>query len=129
MDALKRWLAQQWADRLVEPNSSLGKARASRQGHWETLTRFLAIAGAPIDKNLVERALKFCIRQRQHSLFYTTEHSAYMASVRTSLIATCLHAGVNALESLVAWQEHRAEVCAEPSAWVPWSSQARRAPP
>jgi transposase len=129
MDALQRWLDQQWADRLVEPNSSLGKAMASMQGHWETLTRFLEIAGAPIDNNLVERALKLFIRQRKNSLFYKTEHSASMASALTSLIATCLHAGVNALEYLVALQEHRAEVFAEPSAWLPWSYQARLAPP
>jgi len=129
MDALTRWLDQQLADRLVEPNSSLGKAMAYMQGHWETLTRFLEIAGAPIDNNLVERALKLFIRQRKNSLFYKTEHSAYIASALTSLIATCLHAGVNALEYLVALQEHRAEVFAEPSAWLPWSYQARLAPP
>jgi len=40
MEALKRWLDQQLAERLVEPNSSLGKAIAYMQGHWETLTRF-----------------------------------------------------------------------------------------
>jgi len=129
MDELKRWLDQQCADRLVEPNSSLGKAMAYMQGHWETLTRFLSVAGAPIDNNLVERALKLFIRQRKNSLFYKTEYSAYIASVLTSLIATCLHAGVNALEYLVALQEHRAEVFAEPSAWLPWSYQASLAPP
>ena len=110
MDDLKRWLDKQFDDRLVEPNSSLGKAVAYMQGHWETLTRFLSVAGAPIDNNLVERALKLFIRQRKNSLFYKTEYSAYIASVLTSLIATCLQAGVNALEYLVALQEHRTEV-------------------
>ena len=74
------------------------------QGHWETLTRFLSVPGAPLDNNLVERALKLFIRQRKNSLFYATEYSAYIASVLTSLIATCLHAGVNALEYLVAFK-------------------------
>jgi transposase len=77
----------------------------------------------------VERALKLFIRQRQNSLFYRTEHSAYIASVLTSLIATCLHAGGNALDYLVALQEHRTEVFADPSAWLPWNYQASRAPP
>ena len=45
--------------------------------------------------------MKLFIRQRKNSLFYATEHSAYIASMLTSLIATCLHAGVNALEYLV----------------------------
>ena len=69
MDGLKRWLDQQVDDRLVEPNSSLGKAIAYMQGHWETLTRFLVVPGAPLDNNLVERALKLFIRQRKNSLF------------------------------------------------------------
>ncbi len=129
MDQLKGWLEQQGAERLVEPNSSLGKAIAYLLGHWETLTRFVAIAGAPLDNNLVERALKLVIRQRKNSLFYATEHSAYIASVLTSLIATCLQAGVNALEYLVALQEHRQEVFADPGAWLPWTYQARLVPP
>jgi transposase len=129
MHELKSWLEKQFDDRLVEPNSSLGKAVAYMQGHWETLTRFLSVAGAPIDNNLVERALKLFIRQRKNSLFYKTEYSAYIASVLTSLIATCLHAGVNALEYLVALQEHRQEVFAAPEAWLPWTYQARLVPP
>ena len=64
--------------------------------------------GAPLDNNLAERALKLFIRQRKNSLFYKSTHSAYIASVLTSLIATCLYAGVNAVEYLVALQEHRA---------------------
>ena len=129
MDALKKWLDTQRDERLVEPNSSLGKAMAYMQTHWETLTRFLQIAGAPLDNNLVERALKLFIRQRNNSLFYKTAYSAYIASVLTSLIATCMHAGVNALDYLVALQEHRAEVFADPAAWLPWTYQARLVPP
>ncbi len=129
MDALKQWLDTQRADRQVEPNSSLGKAMAYMQDHWETLTRFLTIAGAPLDNNLVERALKLFIRQRKNSLFYKTAYSAYIASVLTSVIATCLHAGVNALDYLVALQEHRAEVFANPEAWLPWSYQVHLGPP
>jgi len=129
MDKLKQWLETQAADRLVEPNSSLGKAIAYLLGHWETLTRFLSVPGAPLDNNMVERALKLFIRQRKNSLFYATEHSASIASVLTSLIATCLYAGVNALEYLVALQEHRAEVFAAPEAWLPWTYQANLAPP
>jgi len=129
MDGLKQWLQKQVDDRLVEPNSSLGKAMAYLQSHWETLTRFLSIPGAPLDNNFVERALKLFIRQRKNSLFFRTEHSAYIASVITSLIATCLHAGVNALDYLVALQEHRAEVAADPAAWLPWTYATSRASP
>jgi transposase len=129
MDRLKRWLQKQFDERLVEPNSSLGKAIGYLLGHWETLTRFLTVPGAPLDNNLVERALKLFIRQRKNSLFFATEHSAYIASVLTSLIATCLYAGVNALEYLVALQEHRAAVFGAPAAWLPWNYEANLVPP
>ena len=102
---------------------------AYMQGHWETLTRFLHIKGVPLDNNLVERALKLFIRQRNNSLFYKTEYSAYIASMLTSLIATCLYAGINAVEYLVALQEHRGEVFADPAAWLPWAYARSRASP
>ena len=129
MEGLHTWLAKQVDDRLVEPNSSLGKAIAYLQGHWDTLTRFLHCEGAPLDNNLAERALKLFIRQRKNSLFFQNEHSAYIASVLTSLIATCLYAGVNAVEYLVALQEHRREVFADPAAWLPWAYASSRASP
>jgi transposase len=129
MDGLKGWLDQQIDDHLVEPNSALGKAIGYMQKHWETLTRFLSVPGAPLDNNLAERALKLFIRQRNNSLFYKSTHSAYIASVLTSLIATCLYAGINAVEYLAALQEHRADVWADPAAWLPWAYASSRASP
>jgi hypothetical protein len=129
LTTLKAWLEQQTVERRVEPNSSLGKAIGYLLGHWQTLTRFLTVPGAPLDNNTAERALKLCIRQRKNSLFYATEHSAYIASLLTSVIATCRQAGVNALEYLVALQEHRHEVFANPSAWLPWNYPAAAVPP
>jgi hypothetical protein len=129
MDALKGWLQKQVDDRLVEPNSALGQAISYMQTHWITLTRFLEMEGAPLDNNLVERVLKLFIRQRHNSLFYKSEYSAYIASMLTSLIVTCIYAGINVLDYLEALQEHRAEVFADPSAWLPWTYQASLAPP
>ena len=125
---LQTWLEQQTAGRLVEPNSSLGKAIAYMLEHWETLTRVVKEPGAPLDNNVAERALKLCIRQRKNSLFYATEHSAYIASILTSIIATCVQAGVNTLEYLVAVQEHRHQVFANPRAWLPWNYEAALVP-
>ena len=94
---------------------------ASENRHKQVLLPFLTVPGAPLDNNVAERALKLCIRQRKNSLFYATEHSAYIASLLTSVIATCVQVGVNALEYLVALQEHRQEVFAHPGAWLPWT--------
>jgi transposase len=125
---LKTWLEQQTEERLVEPHSSLGKAISSMVDRWPTLTRFLEEPGAPLDNHTAERALKLAIRQRKNSLFYASEHSASMASVLTSVIATCVQAGGNALDSLVAVQEHRQEVFTNPSAGLPWNYPAALAP-
>src|SRR4030095_3993358 len=129
MEALKHWLEQQFEERHVEPNSSLGKAFAYLLTHWQTLTRFLQVENAPLDNNIVERALKLAIRQRKNSLFYATDYSASIASMLTSLIVTCLHAGVNALDYLVALQEHRPAVFKAPEAWLPWNYHTNLAPP
>jgi transposase len=128
MEQLKHWLDAQFEERTVEPNSSLGKAFHYLLTHWQTLTRFLEVPGAPLENNRAERALKLAIRQRKNSLFYKTDYSAYIASMLTSLIATCLQAGVNALEYLVALQEHRAAVFHDPSAWLPWNDHTNLAP-
>jgi len=129
MAQLKHWLDAQFMERTVEPNSSLGKAFHYLLTHWQTLTRFLEVPGAPLENNRAERALKLAIRQRKNSLFYKTDYSAYIASMLTSLIATCLQAGVNALDYLVALQEHRTRVFRDPAAWLPWNYHTNLAPP
>ncbi len=129
MEQLKHWLDAQIEERTVEPNSSLGKAFQYLLSHWQTLTRFLEVPGAPLENNTAERALKLAIRQRKNSLFYKTDYSAYIASMLTSLIATCLHAGVNALDYLVALQEHRPAVFGDPAAWLPWNYHTNLTPP
>jgi hypothetical protein len=129
LNGLKEWLEQQGTERRVEPNSSLGQAITYLLKHWESLTRFLTVPGAPLDNNTAERALKLCIRQRKNSLFYATEHSADIASLLTSVIATCVQAGVNALDYLVAVQEHRQAVFADPAAWLPWTYPPALVPP
>jgi hypothetical protein len=54
LDRLKTWLEDQVRERLVEPNSRLGKAFQYLLNHWHTLTQFLRVPGAPLDNNTVE---------------------------------------------------------------------------
>jgi transposase len=58
MDGLRRWIAEQFDTRLVEPNSALGKALNYLVKHWDELTLFLRKVGAPLDNNLCEQVLK-----------------------------------------------------------------------
>jgi hypothetical protein len=125
MKDLKAWLDRQMAERLVEPNGGLGKAIAYLLNHWEELTRFLNVAGGPLDNNIVERALKIPIRLRKNSLIHRTCHGANVASIMMSLIETCRRNGVNPIDYLVACQENRSLVFKETKEWLPWTYEER----
>jgi hypothetical protein len=86
MEKLKEWIEQQFRDHLVEPNSSLGKALQYWRNHWPELTTFLREAGAPLDNNEAEQALKRVVLSRKNALFYKTEHGASVGDRLASLI-------------------------------------------
>ena len=89
--------------------------------HWHELTQFLRIPAAPLDNNIVERALKIPIRGRRTWLFYKTSYGAMIGGVLTSVIHTCALAGENPLTYLTALQEYKTQVVKEPSQWLPWN--------
>ena len=62
MDPFHKWLTEQFDQKIVEPNSSLGKSISYMLNHWKTLTLFLREPGAPLDNNICERGLKMSIR-------------------------------------------------------------------
>ena len=124
MDELKRYISTLLTERRVEPNSELGLAIKYMLKHWEKLTRFLTVAGAPIDNNIVERALKIAIRNRKAALFYRTLYSAGIGGMITSLIYTCDLADKNPQHYLIALQEHQSKVLANPALWLPWNYQS-----
>ena len=65
MENLHDWMEAQLAERKTEPNSGLGKAITYLLRHWKADT-FSERPGAPLDNNLVERALKRAILHRNH---------------------------------------------------------------
>ena len=121
MEKLHSWCAAQFEERKVEPNSGLGQAISYLLKHWEKLTLFLRVAGAPIDNNLVERALKKSILHRKNSLFYKTRKGAQMGDLFMSLIHTCELNGANAFDYLTELQRHAEDLKQNPSAWMPWN--------
>ena len=66
MEKLHVWLDAQFAERKTEPNSGLGKAITYLLRHWKALTTFLREAGAPLDNNVCERALKRAVLHRKN---------------------------------------------------------------
>jgi transposase len=121
MERLHTWCHVQFEERKVEPNSGLGQAISYLLKHWEQLTLFLRAAGAPIDNNLVERALKKAILHRKNSLFYKTRKGAGMGDLFMSLIHTCELNGVNPFDYLTELQRHAGELQRNPSEWMPWT--------
>jgi transposase len=123
MKNLKGWLSEQLDQKKAEPNSGLGKAIAYMLKHWDPLTLFLRAPGAPLDNNLCERVLKKAILNRKNSLFYKTEHGAFIGDMFMSLIHTCNLQKVNPFDYLTALQKNSSEVFKTPRHWLPWNYQ------
>jgi transposase len=121
MDDLKPWLQRQFDEKLVEPNSALGEAINYLLKRWDSLTLFLRKAGAPLDNNICERALKKAILHRKNSLFYKTRNGARVGDTYMSLIYTCELNGVNALDYLNQLQVNSDDVAEHPDRWMPWN--------
>jgi hypothetical protein len=121
MDSLHAWLEMQLTERKTEPNSGLGQAISYLLRHWQPLTLFLRKAGAPLDNNIAERALKRAVLHRKNALFYRTLHGAQVGDLFMSLIHTCQLCGANSFDYLIELQRHARELAAQPAEWMPWN--------
>jgi hypothetical protein len=121
MTRLHNWLKQQLEQKLVEPNSVLGEAINYMLNHWQKLTRFLQVPGAPLDNNICERALKKAILHRKNALFYKTRRGALVGDMYMSLIYTCELCQVSPFEYLTELHRNPDQVAAAPDSWMPWN--------
>lgn len=121
MSSLKEWINNQLGEKKVEPNSSLGKALRYMQNHWVGLTKFLSVEGGILDNNDCERIIKAIIVCRKNSLFYKTEHGAYIGCILTSIIETCVLGKENPFHYLVSLQNNRKDLVKNPHLWLPWT--------
>ena len=113
--------AQEFDQRLVEPNSALGGAIAYLLKHWAKLTLFLRVPRAPLDNNICERVLKKAILHRKNALFYKTSRGAHVGDLFMSLIHTCELCEADAFEYLTELERHATDVAASPQGWMPWN--------
>ena len=117
-------MEEQIQQRKVEPNSALGEAIAYLRKHWNELTLFLRAAGAPLDNNVCERALKKAILHRNNAYFYRTLNGAHVGDVFMSLIHTAELNHIAPFDYLVALQRNSSAVAANSADWMPWNYQA-----
>ncbi len=90
----------------------------------DKLTLFLRRAGAPLDNNVCERALKMAIRHRRNSFFYRSERGAEIGDMFMSLIYTAELRGENPFEYLTAVLRNEKAVAENPADWMPWTYRA-----
>jgi transposase len=128
MAALEQWMLAQLAKRIIEENSTLGAALLYMKKRWAELTLFLRVAGAPLDNNVCERALKKAILHRNNAYFYRTLNGAHVGDVFMSLIHTAELNRIAPFDYLVALQRNAVAVAANPAEWMPWNYQTTLAP-
>jgi transposase len=121
MEDLHDWLTRQLEEKRTEPNSALGGAIGYMLKHWDPLTLFLRQAGAPLDNNVCERALKKAILHRKNALFYKTQNGASVGDLFMSLIYTCQLNQANPFDYLTQLQRHAESLAACPQHWMPWN--------
>ena len=121
MAELEAWMAAQIEQRKVEPNCGLGEAIAYMRRHWNELTLFLRVPGAPLDNNVCERALKKAILHRKNAYFYKTLNGARVGDLFMSLIHTCELNGANPFHYLTELQKHARQMAAAVADWMPWN--------
>jgi hypothetical protein len=121
LEQMKQWLIDQQEQRLIEPNSPLGKAVEYVKTHWDGLMGFCRYLGAPLDNNPVERILKLPILLRKNAYFFKTSHGAAVGSLLMSMIKTATQSGVNPFSYLQALLEHRHELRRNAGLWLPWN--------
>jgi hypothetical protein len=121
LDDLQKWMQAELDEKRIEPNSGLGEAFNYMLKRWEKLTIFLTVPGAAIDNNIVERALKMAIRHRRNSLFYRSQHGAWVGDIFMTIIHTTEANGENPFDYLTALQLNAEAVAQTPSEWLPWT--------
>ncbi len=74
-----------------------------------------------MDNNLCEQVLKRAILHRKNSLFFKTEHGAYIGDLFMSLIHTCTLNRVSPFHYLTTLQKNSSELFRNPKRWLPWN--------
>jgi hypothetical protein len=121
MTLLREWMKEQFEKKTVEPNDALGSAFNYFLDHFQELTQFTRILGAPLDNNVCERILRLVVLHRNNSLFYRNDMGAFVGDICMSLISSCRLNQVDPYQYLITIIEQARAVRAKPEQWLPWN--------
>jgi hypothetical protein len=125
MEEIKSYCNGLIEDKVVEPNSSLGKAIAYLNNHWEPFTLFLRIPGVILTNNENEQLIKRAVLNRKNAYFFRNETGAKIADILMSIIETCVYNNVNPWKYLIIIQEQQEDIRRNPQLWAPWCYKKR----
>lgn len=107
--------------KVFEPNNDVGKIYQYFLNHFNKLSAFCHIEGAPVCNNLSERMLKSIILHRKNSLFFKTQLGATVADILTSILFTAKENDLNSVEYLRDLLIHQNLWKQNPKDWLPWN--------
>ena len=125
MEGMQKRARLDFENKVVEPNSTLGKAYNYFLNHYDRFIAFCHTENAPVCNNLAERMLKAFIRQRKASLFFRNSLGATVADILSSLLITAHANGLNPVRYLEAMLLHPELLRSDPDAFLPWNFMAR----
>ena len=100
INALGKWLADEFKGGGVLPKSPIGKAIIYTLDRWDQLSAYLKDGSLEIDNNLVENAIRPLALGRKNYLFAGSHDAARRAAAIYSFFAMCKKEGVNPFEWL-----------------------------
>ena len=100
LNAMGKWLTEQYTSGQMLPNSPINKAFAYALNRWEQLMVYLQDGTLEIDNNLVENAIRPIAIGRKNYLFAGSHEGAKRAAAFYSFFAMCKANDVNPTEWL-----------------------------
>jgi transposase len=125
MVKIKKMCEEKVESRLVEPRSPLWEPIHFILNQWPRLTKFLEVAGMPLDTNLCEQALIAPVRYLAASFNYQTANGADTGDKGMSLAATARANDVDPVGWLTNCLTNHTDLEKNPEKYFPWTYRER----
>jgi hypothetical protein len=122
MESIKKYIKEEFENKNVEPNSPLAKNVFNYfLNHYNELTSFCKVPGAPVDNNECERMIKYIVRHRKNSLFFKNKIGANVGDILASILVTAKINNLNTQYYLEMLMTHKKRWKSDFEAFLPWN--------